>query len=288
MWSVWLVFCDCGFHSVCPLMEKDKRLMEASWQERLTEGETGSCSDGRAILSKPLIQFSVEGQGCVPSLLFDLRPNYGGSDEDNGTSFKRFLLKFRHCWTQCPRRCSRPLLTHASTRDSWILTASLGQSLVGSQLHSPGSWCAQGFILPSKSFSPVLCKFWQLYGVVNGNLLQEGSCRTQVCCTQGPCPCGSPLLTHTSSETLKHSSVSVSVGSLGPGEYKVWALWASLVSMRFDSKWDFAPSTVLLGLLLCPWMWGISKDGEALYSQQKQDRELTVAQSWIPYCQIQS
>ena len=23
-------FCDCGFHSVCPLMEKDKRLMEAS------------------------------------------------------------------------------------------------------------------------------------------------------------------------------------------------------------------------------------------------------------------
>ena len=24
------VFCDCGFHAVCPLMEKDKRLMEAS------------------------------------------------------------------------------------------------------------------------------------------------------------------------------------------------------------------------------------------------------------------
>ena len=47
MWSVWLVFCDCGFHSVCPLMDEDKRLMEASWWERLTEGETGSCSDGR-------------------------------------------------------------------------------------------------------------------------------------------------------------------------------------------------------------------------------------------------
>ena len=28
-------------------MEKDKRLMEASWRERLTEGETGSCSDGQ-------------------------------------------------------------------------------------------------------------------------------------------------------------------------------------------------------------------------------------------------
>ena len=31
-----------------------------------------------AMLSKSLIQFSVDGQGCVPSLLFDLRPNYGG------------------------------------------------------------------------------------------------------------------------------------------------------------------------------------------------------------------
>ena len=39
-------FCDCGFHSVCPLMEKDKRLMEATWWERLTEVETRSCSDG--------------------------------------------------------------------------------------------------------------------------------------------------------------------------------------------------------------------------------------------------
>ena len=36
------------------------------------------------MLSKPLIQFSVAGWGCVPSLLFDLRPNYGGADEDSG------------------------------------------------------------------------------------------------------------------------------------------------------------------------------------------------------------
>ena len=46
MWSDWLVFCDCGFQSVCFLMEKDKRLMEACWWERLTEGETGSFSHG--------------------------------------------------------------------------------------------------------------------------------------------------------------------------------------------------------------------------------------------------
>ena len=38
----------------------------------------------------------------------------------------------------------------------------------------------------------------------------------------------------------------------------VWALLASLVGMRSDSKHEFAPPTVLLGLLLCPWTWGIS------------------------------
>ena len=48
MWSDWLVSCDCGFQSVCPLMEKGMRLMEASWWERLTEGKIGSCSDVQA------------------------------------------------------------------------------------------------------------------------------------------------------------------------------------------------------------------------------------------------
>ena len=31
-----------------------------------------------------------------------------------------------------------------------------------------------------------------------------------------------------------------------------------------------------------------AKDGEALYSQQKQDQELTVVRSWTPYYQIQT
>ena len=43
----------------------------------------------RALLSKPLIHFSVDGWGCVPSLLFDLRPNYGGGNEDNGDLLQR-------------------------------------------------------------------------------------------------------------------------------------------------------------------------------------------------------
>ena len=52
-------------------------------------GRLGLVLMGRAMLSKSLVQFSVDAQGCVPSLLFDLRPNYGGGDEDNGTSFRR-------------------------------------------------------------------------------------------------------------------------------------------------------------------------------------------------------
>ena len=41
------------------------------------------------MLSTNLIQFSVDGRNCVPSLLFDLKPNNGGGSEDNGDSFKR-------------------------------------------------------------------------------------------------------------------------------------------------------------------------------------------------------
>ena len=70
--------------------------------------------------------------------------------------------------------------------------ASLGQSLVGSLLRSPGSWCTKGSACAlQESVSPVLCKFWQLCGGVNGNLLQEGLCHTQVYCTKSPCPCRS-------------------------------------------------------------------------------------------------
>ena len=35
------------------------------------------------MFSKSLIQFSADGQGCVPSLLLDLSPNYGGGNEDD-------------------------------------------------------------------------------------------------------------------------------------------------------------------------------------------------------------
>ena len=74
----------------------------------------------------------------------------------------------------------------------------LGQSLAGSLLLSPGSSCIQASVCAlQESVSPVLCKFWWLYGGINGDLLQKVLCHTQVCCTQSPCPCGRPLVTHT-------------------------------------------------------------------------------------------
>ena len=95
-----------------------------------------------------------------------------------------------------PPARSRPPPTHASTRDSWTLTR---KSLMGSLPLSPGSWCAQGFVCAlQESVSPGLCKLWWLYGGDHGDLLQEGLCHTQVCCTQSPCPCRRPLLTRTS------------------------------------------------------------------------------------------
>ena len=105
---------------------------------------------GRAMLCKSLIQFSVDGRGCVSSLLFDLKPNYGGGNEYNG------------CHTHYPQPCSRPLPTHTSTGDSWILSGKSGSVSCGghcSFLLSPG--VHQVLFVPSKSLlpQPVLQKF---------------------------------------------------------------------------------------------------------------------------------
>ena len=97
--------------------------------------------------------------------------------------------------------------------------ASLDQSIVESLLLSSEFWCAQGFVCAlQESVSPVLCKFWWLYGGVEGDRLQDSLCHTQFY----SCPCSRPLLTCTSAEdtqTLKVRSCSVSVGS--PGTHKV-------------------------------------------------------------------
>ena len=137
--------------------------------------------------------------------------------------------------------------------------ASQGPCLMGSLLLSPGSWYTQGFVcVLQESVSPVLCKFWQLCGGVNGDLFQKGLCHIQIYCTRAPDPAAVHSWPVPPLETLKHSSGSVSVGFLCLVYTRfVTVFWVSLVGMGIDSKHNFAPSTLLLELLLCLWKWGI-------------------------------
>ena len=112
-------------------------------------GKLGLLLMGRAMLSKYLIQFSVDGWGCVPFLLFDLRPNYGGGNEDNGDLLQKVLC------TQCSQPCSRPLLTHPSAGDSWTLKGKFVSVSCG--VTAPFSWvllCTKFLFVPSKSLFP--------------------------------------------------------------------------------------------------------------------------------------
>ena len=80
--------------------------------------------------------------------------------------------------------------------------------------------------------------------------------RTRVAChaSQSPCPCGRSLVTCASTgdtQTLKGRSGSVSVGSLGPGTYKVlfespnhlWRVWGLILNAvlpLLPSCWGFS------------------------------------------------
>ena len=112
-------------------MEKDKRLMEASRWERLTE----SCSDGQGhaqfssiqLLSKSLIEFSVDGRGCVPSLLFTWGQTMVEVMKIMVTSFKKSHARTTALSAPNPAAGHHwPLPTHASAGDFWILPGKSG------------------------------------------------------------------------------------------------------------------------------------------------------------------
>ena len=112
----------------------------------------------RAILSKSLIQFSVDGWGYVPSLLFDLRSNYGGGNEDNGNLLQQDVYK--HCHTQCPWHSCRPTLTHTFAGYSSTLTDKSGSVSCG--LTALFSWVlghTRFYLCPPRVCSLVLCMF---------------------------------------------------------------------------------------------------------------------------------
>ena len=179
--------------------------MEASWWERQTEGEIGSCSDGWGLLSKSLIQFSVDGWGCVPSLLFDLRPNCGGGNEDNG-NLLRTKVPCTHCCAHCCQPCSKLLVvilasgdvisescpyfkgkttTHMDINDSADSWFTFGSLVMAGAVWRESRWVVSDFLQPHELFSP-----WNSPGQITGSFpfsrgYSQPRDRTQVCHVAG-------------------------------------------------------------------------------------------------------
>ena len=155
MWSVWLVFCDVVF------------ILSALWWLRISglwklpdgrdwlRGKLGLVLMGGAILSKSLIQLSIDGRGCVFSLLFDWGQTMVEVVKIMATSFKR------SCACTAPFSAPNPTAGHCwpmpLSESPGHSRASLGQFLVGLLLHSPESWWAQVSVCAlQESVSPVL------------------------------------------------------------------------------------------------------------------------------------
>ena len=124
---------------------------------------------------------------------------------------------------QCPHSYSRPSSTQASARDSWTNKSwvSLDQSLLGSLLLSPGSWCTHGFVYALQVSVSQSCISSSGFMVV----LMVTSSKSAYAIPRSAAPrAPAPVAVHCQpvppQETLKNSSVSVSVGSLGPGAHK--------------------------------------------------------------------
>ena len=237
---VILVHLLCFIASILSALwrRKVKRLMEASWWERL-RGKLGLVLIGRAMLSKFLIQSSVD---CVP------------------VTWGQTMVEIMKIWWRPPSKgpilammqSVPPALQQASSTDSWTLMGRSGSVSCGVTAPFSCIQYTQGFVCALQgSVSLVLCKFWCLNGGFNGDLLQEGLCHTQVYCTQSPCPCSSPLLTCTSTgdtQTQFWLSLCGVSGSwctqcwFEPSEllWLVWGFILIVISHLLPSCWVFS------------------------------------------------
>ena len=134
MWSVCLVFCDCGFHSIWWI--RLRGLWKFPGRRDWLWGKLGLVLMGGAMLIESSIQFSVDGWSCVPSLLFDLSPNYGGVNEDIGHLLQK--VPCACCLIQFPWHCSRPPPIMPLLDTPRHSQASLGSASCG--INAPFSW----------------------------------------------------------------------------------------------------------------------------------------------------
>ena len=131
------------------------------------------------------------------------------------TSFKRrhSVPPTRQQATSTPHLWQRLLDTHGQV---WVVSCGVTAPFSWVLLHTRFACALQ------ESVSPVLCKFCWLYDGVNGDLLQEAYATLRSAAPRAPAPAAGHCWQVPSQETVKHSSVSVSVGSLSPGVHKVY------------------------------------------------------------------
>ena len=218
------------------------------------EGKLGLVLMGRAMLRKCLIPFSIDGWGCVSFLLFTWGQTMVEVMKIMVTSFKRSQACTTILSASDPAAGHhRPTPPPETPRHSWQVWVSL------LWVTAPFSWVSVHKLLlcPLRVRSPVLCKFWGLSGGLMATSSKSTYATPRSAAPRAPGPAAGHCWPAPPQETLTHGSVSVSVGPPGPGVHTAClSLWAPLVGMGFDSKCDFAPPTVLLGLF--PWTWGVS------------------------------
>ena len=141
------------------------------------------------MLSKSLIQFSVGGWGRVPSRLFDLRPQCGGGDDDNGDLLQKAPARAvapsvpsLQQATAAPHLHRRPRGTHGKS----------GSVPSVATAPSPRSWCSQGFACALPESVPILCKFWQLYGGLMASSSKRARATPRSAAPRAPAPAAVP------------------------------------------------------------------------------------------------
>ena len=88
-------------------------------------------------------------------------PNYGGGNGSNGDLLQKDLHQHAVAPKTVAASVPDPMAGHCQPtpllQAPGHSQASLAQSLVGSLLLSPGSWCTQGFVVSSKGLLPQSC-----------------------------------------------------------------------------------------------------------------------------------
>ena len=182
---------------------------------------------------------------------------------DGGEEYKSDLLQkipCMYCYTWRPQPWSRQPSTHAFTGHFWTLTGKSGSASCGITapfswvlVHTQGSVCAfqESISQPCVSFGSSMVRLMETSSKRAYAIRKSATPRVPV-----------PVAVHSWPKLSQEMLNTVPSRLCGvPGSWWtrfVWALWVSLAGMGLDSELEFAPPTILLGLLLCPWAWSIS------------------------------